>query len=79
MFVTYFNAGLRVYDVADAEHPVEVAHWLPPVPSGQDAVQINDVWVGEGFGVYVTDRVHGGVYVVRPDDELAARMEAAAL
>ena len=79
VFVTYFNAGLRVYDVADAEHPVEVAHWLPPVPSGQDAVQINDVWVGEDFDVYVTDRVHGGVYVVRPDDELAARMEAAAL
>ncbi len=79
VFVTYFNAGLRVYDVADAEHPGEVAHWLPPVPSGQDAVQINDVWVGEDFDVYVTDRVHGGVYVVRPDDELAARMEAAAL
>jgi hypothetical protein len=79
VFVTYFNAGLRVYDVADAEHPVEVAHWLPPVPSGQDAVQINDVWVGEDFDVYVTDRVHGGVYVVRPDDELAERMEAAAL
>jgi hypothetical protein len=79
VFVTYFNAGLRVYDVADAEHPVEVAHWLPPVPSGQDAVQMNDVWVGEDFDVYVTDRVHGGVYVVRPDDELAARMEAAAL
>jgi hypothetical protein len=79
VFVTYFNAGLRVYDVADAEHPVEVAHWLPVVPSGQVAVQMNDVWVGEDLDVYVTDRVNGGVYVVRPDDDLAARMEAASL
>jgi hypothetical protein len=79
VFVTYFNAGLRVYDVADAEHPVEVAHWLPVVPDGQPAVQMNDVWVGEDFDVYVTDRVNGGVYVVRPDDDLAARMAEAAL
>jgi hypothetical protein len=79
VFVTYFNAGLRVYDVADAEHPVEVAHWLPAVPGGQVAVQINDVWVGEDFDIYVTDRVHGGVYAVRPDDDLAARMAEVAL
>lgn len=79
VFVTYFNAGLRVYDVVDAEHPVEVAHWLPVVPDGQVAVQMNDVWVGEDLDVYVTDRVNGGVYVVRPDDELAARMESARL
>ena len=79
VFVTYFNAGLRVYDVADAAHPVEVAHWLPVVPDGQVAVQMNDVWVGEDLDVYVTDRVNGGVYVVRPDDELAARMQSAAL
>ena len=31
MFVTYFNAGLRVYDVVDPDAPVEVAHWIPSV------------------------------------------------
>ncbi len=79
VFVTYFNAGLRVYDLADAEHPVEIAHWLPPTPEGQAAVQINDVFVTADFDIYVTDRGNGGVYVVRPDDELAARMREAAL
>ena len=79
VFVTYFNAGLRVYDVADAEHPVEIAHWLPVVPDGQVAVQMNDVWVGEDLDIYVTDRVNGGVYAVRPDDDLAARMTEATL
>lgn len=79
VFVTYFNAGLRVYDVADAENPVEIAHWLPPVPEGQVACQINDLFVAADLDIYVTDRVNGGVYVVRPDDELAERMRAASL
>lgn len=79
VFVTYFNAGLRVYDVADAEHPTEIASWLPPTPPGQEASQINDVFVDAELDIYVTDRVNGGVYVVRPDDQLAERMRAAAL
>ena len=33
VFCTYFNAGLRVYDVRDAEHPVEIAHWVPDDPA----------------------------------------------
>jgi hypothetical protein len=79
VFVTYFNAGLRVYDVADPVHPKEVAHWIPPTPAGQEAAQINDLFVSADLDIYVTDRVNGGVYVVRPDDELAARMRAASL
>ena len=79
VFVTYFNGGLRVYDVADAEAPVEVAHWVPDAPDGQEAAQINDVYVAEDHLVYVTDRVNGGVYVLAPDDELSARMTEAAL
>jgi hypothetical protein len=79
VFVTYFNAGLRVYDTSDPSHPTEIAHWVPVTPPGQEAVQVNDVFVASDLDIYVTDRVNGGVYVVRPDDELAARMRAAAL
>lgn len=79
VFVTYFNAGLRVYDVSDAARPVEVAYWIPPTPPGQEAVQINDVFVSADLDIYVTDRVNGGVYVVRPDETLADRMRKAAL
>lgn len=77
--VTYFNAGLRIYDVADPARPREIAHWLPATPPGQEAPQINDVFVAEDLDIYVTDRVNGGVYVVRPDDGLASRMTEAAL
>jgi hypothetical protein len=78
VFVTYFNAGLRVYDVSDAAAPVEVAHWVPDAPAGQEAAQINDLFVASDHLVYVTDRVNGGVYVLQPDDALSARMQEAA-
>ena len=79
VFVTYFNAGLRVYDVSDAEHPTEIASWIPPTPPGQEASQINDLFVAADLDIYVTDRVNGGVYVVRPDEWLATRLREAAL
>lgn len=77
--VTYFNAGLRVYDLAEPEAPHEVGHWIPACPGGQQAAQINDVWVGEDLLVYATDRVHGGVYVLAPTDDLAGRLDGARL
>lgn len=79
MFATYFNAGLRVYDVADPAHPVEAGHYIPECPQGQQAIQINDVWVGEDCLVYITDRGRGGVYIIEPDSEMRALMEEAAL
>lgn len=74
LFATYFNAGLRVYDIEDPDHPEEVAHYIPQCPPGQDAIQVNDVYVDEDLHVYITDRVGGGVYVLEPDGELAERM-----
>jgi len=79
MFVTYFNGGLRVYDIEDAHNPVEVAHWIPECPEGQEAIQINDCFVAEDHLVYATDRGTGGVYVLKPDAELDALMTEAAL
>jgi hypothetical protein len=76
VFVTYFNAGLRVYALSDPDRPVEIAHWIPECPPGQKAAQINDVFVAEDHTVYVTDRVNGGVYILEPDDDLTQRMTA---
>lgn len=75
VFVTYFNAGLRVYDLSDPTAPAEIAFWMPPTPSGQEAIQTNDVFVAADHLIYVTDRIGGGVYVVRPEPELESRME----
>ena len=77
VFVTYFNAGLRVYDLASPERPVEIAHWIAEAAPGQPATQANDLLVDMDGYVYVTDRVGGGLFVLQPDDDLAAAMEDA--
>ena len=79
VFVTYFNAGVRVYDLEDPENPVEVAHWLPETPAGQDAPQLNDIFVEESGLVWATDRIGGGLYALEPDAELASLMYTAAV
>jgi len=66
-FVTYFNAGLRVYDLRDPEHPQEVASWVPD----QEAPQTNDLFVEATGRIWVTDRFTGGLYCLEPEAELA--------
>jgi len=72
VFVTYFNAGLRVYDLRDPERPEEVASWVPD----QEAPQSNDLYVEDGGRVWVTDRFTGGLYCLEPEPELAELMRA---
>ncbi len=79
IFATYFNAGLRVFDTTDPISPTEIGHWIPECPTGQQAVQINDVWVGEDLLVFATDRVNGGVYALEPVGELRERLESASI
>jgi hypothetical protein len=79
VFATYFNAGLRVYDLADPNNPEEIGHWIPACPPRQAAAQINDVFVAVDHTVFATDRVNGGVYILKPDQALTARMVDATL
>jgi hypothetical protein len=75
VFVTYFNAGLRVYDVTDPARPEEAASWVPE----QRAPQSNDLFVEASGRVWVTDRFEGGLYCLEPDRELAELMRARSL
>lgn len=77
VFVTYFNAGLRVYDIADPAQPKEIAHWVPEAAPGEPATQINDLYVDVDGTIFVTDRVGGGLFVLRPEDDLLEMMEQA--
>ena len=79
VFVTYFNAGLRGYDISDPATPREVAFWVPEPPAGQEAPQINDLYVDDSTLIFTTDRIGGGLYVLRPDEELKEAMERARL
>lgn len=77
VFVTYFSAGLRVYDLADPAHPRQVAAWQPETPPGQPAPQTNDLFVDVDGLVWLTDRIGGGLYVLEPEPEFAAFLAAA--
>jgi hypothetical protein len=70
--MTYFSAGLRVYDISNATQPVEIAYFEPDPPSSQAAIQFNDVIVDTDGLIYVGDRVSGGLYIL----ELTASAEA---
>ncbi len=65
VFVTYFNAGLRVYDTSDPQRPAEVAVHVPEAPPGQRVIQFNDVLVDADENIFVTDRLRGGLYILR--------------
>ena len=64
IYVTWFNAGLRVIDISDAARPKEIAYYVPEAPPGRASIQFNDVLVGSNGLVYVTDRFTGGLYIL---------------
>jgi len=65
VFVTYFNAGLRVFDTSDPARVVEIACYVPEAPPGQPVIQFNDVLVDHDETIFVTDRVRGGLYILK--------------
>ena len=66
---TFFNGGLRAYDISNAYQPKEVATFVPPAPalSKYASIQLNDVYVDEREIVYTVDRFSGGLYILEMD------------
>jgi hypothetical protein len=63
---TFFNQGVRAYDISDPYQPREAAYFVPGAPrmSPAGAVQLNDVYVDDRRLVYTVDRFIGGLYVL---------------
>lgn len=69
IFGTFFNGGLRAYDISDAFLPREIGCFVPSAPpkSPAGAIQLNDVFVDERGIVYAVDRFAGGLYILETD------------
>jgi hypothetical protein len=63
---TFFNGGVRAYDIADPYRPEEVGAFVPAAPRGAPtgSIQLNDVFVDERQILYAVDRHVGGLYIL---------------
>ncbi|MPZ57770.1 MAG: hypothetical protein GEU91_14980 [Rhizobiales bacterium] len=66
---TFFNGGLRAYDISNPYQPKEAAVFVPEAPRGSPAgaIQLNDVFIDERAVVYTVDRFSGGLYILEMD------------
>jgi hypothetical protein len=71
IFVTYYNAGVRIFDIEDPFQPREVAYYVPadperlidPRPNRPLVVQSNDCYVDRNGLMYLTDS-NGGLNIL---------------
>ena len=71
MYLTYFNAGLRIYDISDPYLPQEVGYFIPPQPTQRYGpvpsnfrVQSEDVLVDSRGYIYLTQK-NQGIWILR--------------
>jgi hypothetical protein len=66
---TFFNGGLRAYDISNPYQPREIAAFVPAAPplAPHGTIQLNDVFVDERRIIYTVDRHVGGLYILEMD------------
>ena len=66
IFGTFFNGGVRAFDLSNPFQPKEAGYFVPGTPrlAPKGSSQINDVWVDENRLVYAVDRFGGGLYTL---------------
>ena len=70
-YLTYFNAGLRIYDIRDPRQPKEIGYFVPADPLTRNGLkpsrlvaQSEDVIVDRRGYIYLSDKNHG-IHILR--------------
>lgn len=71
-YLTHFNAGLRIYNVANPRQPIEVGFFMPPeplkrygpMPPEKLVLQTEDVLVDRRGYIYITDK-NQGIWILK--------------
>jgi hypothetical protein len=73
LYMTYFNAGLRIFDISDPLAPTEAGYFVPDDPTERIGslpetlvTQSEDVLVDDRGYMYVTHKNHG-VFILEPE------------
>jgi len=62
-FTSYFNAGVRAWDIRDPQAPVEVAFYVPAAPN--NTYMTNNVEVDNRGYIYIVDRIGNGMDILK--------------
>ena len=80
VFVSYFNAGVRAFDVRDPYNPKNVAFYIPAITQNTDyrcgpyqgnptvcrrVIQTNNVATDDRGYIYIVDRANTGLHILR--------------
>jgi hypothetical protein len=67
VFGSFFNGGVRAFDLSNPYQPEQVASFVPEAAPGSKtpASQLNDVYVASDGVVYAVDRAGGGLYTLQ--------------
>jgi hypothetical protein len=77
LYITYFNAGLRVYDISNPRSPRETGYFMAPepttrigyLPQGQLTLQAEDVLVDRRGYAYVSHK-NQGIWILKYTGEM---------
>lgn len=64
IYITYFNAGVRIVDISNPYRPEEVGYYVPAIRNNQEPIQTNDVYVDDRELIYIIDRLNGGLDIL---------------